>query len=281
MKHRITIERIVLTLAGLFVGIWLDFLANLLPNQGPIFQVIFGIITLMTIAGAFYIYLHDPAIVKAIIKKAFVLRTEQEEKENARQGVIAFISLYNPFKSEKADKLTLQQRLDAAQALDYEALDLEHSNLEPVIRAIYTHRAGLKHCWLISTTSVLGGQAGSLPYTGVLIKYLREVKGMQCSFHGGEPYAVSLDDDALVTLRTRDRIDAAFKEAKSLGIETNQVVADFSAGVRSMTLGMILACLDGSRDIQFIGTHYDEAGKPTGGLFPILFDFEPKIEDRS
>lgn len=30
------------------------------------------------------------------------------------------------------------------------------------------------------------------------------------------------------------------------------------------------------RDIEFIGTHYDENGKPDGSLIPIIFSFKPQ-----
>jgi hypothetical protein len=63
-----------------------------------------------------------------------------------------------------------------------------------------------------------------------------------------------------------------------ISIPAKEMVANIITGVRSMTLGMVLTSLDGDRDIEFIGTHYDEFGNPTGDLLPITFSFEPKLD---
>jgi len=41
-------------------------------------------------------------------------------------------------------------------------------------------------------------------------------------------------------------------------------------------MGMILACLDRRRTLQYVGSHYDSAGNRQGDSFPILFTFAVK-----
>jgi len=211
-----------------------------------------------------------------------ILRTPTEKQAHARQGVVAFISLYTPRPGSPARSLTADERLAAARNLDYKRLDLENSNLWPTIQAITTHVSRLEHCWLVSTTAADVTRHGSFLYAPVLAKYLEEACQIPPDrIHGytDDRYAIPLDDDALVTVKTYEVMEKIFTEAEGLGLSNKEMVADFTSGFRSMPLGMILACLDGSRDIQFQGSHYNEQGDPVNGLFPILFDFEAQLVD--
>lgn len=216
-------------------------------------------------------------------KKAFevpiqllTIRSEREAKENARRGFICFVSLYTPKRGTPAAALSQQERTDAVNNLDFNCLQLEDSNLEPMIKAILTHASRLEHCWLIATQAQL--DPGSLPYAKLLAEYLHQCKGLSCSFHYGEDYTVPLDDDALITRKTYKLIQRVFKEAeKNYAILPKEMIADFTAGFRSLTLGMILACLNREQDIEFMGTRYDANGQQVGGLLPMIFNFEPEM----
>lgn len=222
-------------------------------------------------------------IVRPVFRRPpLILRTPTEKQTHARRGVVAFVSLYTPRPGSPAKSLTADERLAAARSLDYTRLDLENSNLWPTIQAVTTHASRLEHCWLVSTTATDVTRHGSFPYAPVLAKYLEEICKIPLDkIHGytDDRFAIPLDDDALVTVKTHEVVEQIFKEAEELGLSNKEMVADFTSGFRSMPLGMILACLDGSRDIQFQGTHYNEQGDPADGLFPILFDFEAQLVD--
>jgi hypothetical protein len=91
-------------------------------------------------------------------------------------------------------------------------------------------------------------------------------------------FAVSLEDETLMCTKIYDLVRRIFSEADKLGISSGNIVGDITTGVRSMPLGMILASMGRERAIQFMGTHYDENGKP-GGLLPMIFSFEPVFEE--
>jgi len=192
---------------------------------------------------------------------------------------VVFVSLYRPGHQNPAGNLSPAQWLAAAEKADYHTLHLEQSNLKPIIKSIDSHASRLEHCWLVSTIASQGEQVGSIAYLPALTAYLIQEKGIRCSYHSGSQYAISLDDDVLVATKTRDLLEAIFAEADKLGVPDEEVVADFTGGPRSKTLGTILACLDERRTIQFAGTHYDEQGQAVGELFPIIFDFAPEIEE--
>jgi len=170
----------------------------------------------------------------------------------------------------------VEERLAAVERLDFERLNVRESNLQPTLEAILSHAGRLEHCWLLATRGE--EVAGSLPYARLLAEYLSTSEGVRCQFHYGEEYTISLNDDALVLNKTYDQVRQVFREAAQLDIPPREMVADITTGVRSMTLGMVLACLDRDQDIEFVGTHYDAQGRPVGNLFPIIFSFEPVMQ---
>ena len=75
-------------------------------------------------------------------------------------------------------------------------------------------------------------------------------------------------------VKARDVVDGIYREAAAeYKLKPKDMIADITGGTKGMGLGMFFACVDGSRDLEFIGTHYDENAKPTD-LLPMIFDFE-------
>jgi len=277
MRSFFTPERIILILFGFLFGVVGDLFANWLVESNRL--VIYGFFFLL--AGVAILALRQELKPKHIETRveAITLQSPLARYDNARKGLIVFVSYYKPVKIPPAERLSRETYLAAAKALDYETLQLEHSNLQPAIEAVITHASRLEHCWLISTVGRNGQEAGTHPYVDVLAHYLQEARQMKCQFHKGLEYAIPLDVDSEITLQTRNKINQIFQEAEKLGLHSEDMVADFTGGFRSMTLGLILACLPRNRDIQFAGTHYDANGNPGEDLFPILFNFEPKIQE--
>jgi len=119
--------------------------------------------------------------------------------------------------------------------------------------------------------------AESAPYALPLARYLKDRVAPDCVYHHGPEYSATFRaDDLMVCEATKDLTERILSEAESEHeLRAPDVACDFSSCPRNMALGMILACLDGRRDVQFVGTDYDEAGNPTGGLFPIVYRFHP------
>ena len=225
------------------------------------------------VSGLASLLLPQKLSVDTAIRSPQSIRRPEDAALYARRGLVGFVSLYN-----NPGKLPPDELQAAIDQLDFAQLQLEKSNLQPMLYAIQAHAVQLQHCWLIAT---VGKQAsGSLPYAKVMAEYLRQEKGLQCGFHYGESFAVSLDDDTDVLQRTYDLlVKKVFKEATRANLAPQDLVADFTAGIRSMTLGMVLACLDKERDIEFVGTPYGEDGCPIKEeLTPIIFSFEPQLK---
>jgi hypothetical protein len=210
------------------------------------------------------------------IKNPQTIRNQQEAKMYARQGFIGFVPLFTPKHDSTASKLSFEQRIEAVKNLDFDTLEVEQSNFAPTIKAILSHQRELKHCWLLATTGSASKAQGSIIFAKLLAEYLRQKYGIKCNFYYGDDYIISLDEDSQVLGKTYDLVQQVFKEVKHKKLSAREIVADITTGFRSMTLGMILACLDEERDIEFIGTHYDERGKPDGSLIPIIFNFKPQ-----
>lgn len=271
-------QRWLTGITGFCFGILLTAITDTIATQSIlVLAVITGIALLAWLISQF-IQKHEG--ISVLIKSPQTIRNLQGERDYGRQGFVGFVPIYRPLSGSPGHALSSEARQLAIQNADFDSLYLEQSNLEPTIRAICAHRHHLKHCWLLATVGSTA--AGSLPYAELLAKYLMERKGLKCNFYyGDDQYTISLDDDVLVLSNTYDLVKKIFTEIKQLyQLKPKDIVADISTGFRSMTLGMVLACLDKEQDIEFMGTHYDELGAPIrGDLTPIIFSFEPDVKN--
>jgi len=276
IKRTMQIGQLIAGVAGLTFGLLVDLLSGWLQSsQGsqlvPVVIAVFVVALLISI----WLWWTKPERIGLAVEHVRTLRNDREKKQNAKQGLVAFVSLYNPSGDSKAQELSIPERQELAQVGQYARLDLLNSNLAPLIDAVVTHASRLEHCWLIGTTSSTSDKAGSFVYIPAIVQYLKQECGVNCEFHY-EGYSIPVDDDVSVFERTLELVGQVFEEAGTdKKIAGANMVADFTGGFRSMPLGMILACLDKDRDIQMIGTHYDEYGKWTNNRFPIIFGFEP------
>ena len=268
-------KRLTGGLAGFCFGVLIAAITDTLAAQSVAILSAIAIVAL--IAWLVSLLIQYPSDIEVSIHSPQTIRNQYEAQHYSRLAFVGFVPLYRPKRGTAAAALTPEERQTAVDALDFDRLQLEESNLEPTIAAICAHQSQLQHCWLIAT---LGAEApGSLPYARLLAEYLRQRKGLTCDFHYGQQYAVPLEDDALVLSKTYDLIRRVFTESKRHNIPQHGIVADITTGFRSMTLGMVLASLDRSRDIEFIGTHYNSDGEPQGDLTPIIFSFEPALNN--
>lgn len=268
LKQFLKLERLLSGSLGVLFGLLLSILSDWLVQQQQA-QLVWLLIAGMIIIAVVLLVIrlrHPLKDIDVAIHSPIILRSEEQKQQHARRAFIGFTPLYKP--SE-----------DAKQAIakgQFEKLDIERSNLYPTIQAILTHAANLEHCWLI-TTEGENPEESTRATANLLEKYLREKEELRrCKFHISNIYTVRLDDDPLVLRNTYECVKGIFDQATGMGLTPRDIIADFSSGMRSMMLGMILASLNGDRDIEFMGTHYDEKGLPKRGeIFPIIFSFEP------
>jgi len=120
------------------------------------------------------------------------------------------------------------EKLSHNSAIEYH-LDCEEAGGEPV-----------RVCWLIAT----GGVKGSVPVA-------REVR---------KRYESRCDKVIVHALNSPFDVQEAYllvrriytEEAAEHGLAPEQVIADFTGGTKPMTAGMVLACRDGRRPMQYM-----------------------------
>lgn len=276
IRQFLRLQRMAMALAGLTFGLLTSLLADWLASQGlAVLPWLMGVALVSGLITVIFL-MRRPVGIEVAIESPRTIRTPEEARQYARRGFIGFVPLYQPQAGTAAAGLSAEARAAALEARDFARLQVEESNLRPTIEAILSHASRLEYCWLLTTR----GQAtrGSTPYASLLATYLQEQKGVHCKFIYGEAYTISLDDDALVLSKTYDQVQRILAQAERLGLPPQEVIADITSGFRSMALGMILACLSGDQDVEFVGTRYNEAGRPEGELFPIIFSFEPTLE---
>lgn len=273
MKLRLAPDQFMIILISVIAGILPNVIANVITASSIAVVLISSGFSLT----AMLILLWIRPVFRLRFGLQIPLRTEDYPRY-ARKGIIAFVPAHILHKVPSEEQKSRQEYLLAAEQGDYKSLDFERSSFQPLVQAIMIHRSSLEHCWLIST----GGQNGSRRYTDAFINFLRTEKGLQnCQFHDPNLYMIEPNDDEALIRKVRDMIDLIYRDAKkNYQLDSRNMIADFTNGLRSTSAGMILSCLDGARDVQFIGTHYDDDGKPTGELLPMLFRFEAQFVNR-
>lgn len=269
------LQQVCFWIAGACAGVFLSAFTTVATGQQA-WLTATGALGLVAFVLGIAVELRERKEIDVAIECPITITTPEEAREYARRGFIGFVPLYRPQPQSGGARLTAEQRLAAANALDFACLDLEHSNFWPTIQAVKTHASKLEHVWLLPTSGE--NTAASAPYTNVLVEYLRPHLLATCRIHTGEDYAISLRRDSEVLRRTYKRVRAALGEAEALKLSRRELVADMTTGMRSMVLGMVLACLDREHDIEFVGARYDANGDPIQtDTAPVIFSFEPHL----
>ena len=274
MKN-LSVRKIVLTLVLAVLNIISNLIANLTVEGGwRIIWLVLGIGALAAIAYILIRNVLNPPHVSVQFHQATPLRPE-EYRRHARKGLILLLSDFKPNPGSPANSLGETERQERAKKLDFESLHLPDSNFNPAIIAVTAHASNLSHCWII-TTSNTSDRNQSLLYAPVLAACLKTICGA-CDFHLGDGYVIPAQDDDALATKTYAVVNTIYQEARErFHLQDQDIVADFTGTSKSMSMGMILACLDRSRILQYIGSHYDSAGNRQEGSFPILFTFVVK-----
>lgn len=278
LRRLFRLQQAAIALTGLTFGLLMSILANRLSAEwSSLIPAVFLIAAVGAVASG-VMYLRERPGSEVVIRAPKTVRTPEDARRIARRGYVGFVPLYRPLRHSSANQLDAAARRQAVENLDFAALDLENSNMQPSIVAISTHASRLEHCWLLATNCTDVNVPGSQPYARVLAEYLKREKGLTCQFYFGEAYCISLDDDALLLSKTYDEVKRIFAQSERLGLAPSEIIADITTGTRSMMLGIVLGCLDQDHDIEFIGTRYRDDGQPSGDLLPIIFSLEAQPE---
>lgn len=150
------------------------------------------------------------------------------------------------------------------------------SNLYTLLTAIKAHGKTLEHIWLLGTADPEQGK-GSVSIFADLSEYLLKNQaslGLEKKLNIHRLDAIPMMYDNQVTECARRAVDEIFDNASDYGLKQRDIIADCTGGTKSMTLGVILACLEEDRDIQLIGSKYLQDGKPDGATAsPMIFEY--------
>jgi hypothetical protein len=164
---------------------------------------------------------------------------------------IVFVYTYHVMESQRRSR-GLGPMVDLPNPQKHRGLVFLFSRAETLREAIHYHQPTLEHCWLLVTPEMQdsAGQAiGHFPDLRFTLHPLSDRYSSQACYQ---------------TVR-----DIYRREAPRLDIPPEQVIADITGGTKPMTMGMIVACLDGGYPIEHVPTAFDATGRPTGPLPPI------------
>jgi hypothetical protein len=151
-----------------------------------------------------------------------------------------------------------------------------NSNLYTLLTAIKAHGSSLEYIWLLGTADPKEGKGSGSIFKDVkdYINRNRESLGLTKEPKIEFLNTIPMDFDNQVTECVRKTVDEVFDHADDFGLKQSDIIADCTGGTKSMTLGVILACLEEDRDIQLIGSQYKSDGRPDGSsAFPMIFEY--------
>ena len=133
-----------------------------------------------------------------------------------------------------------------------EGLVFIFSNEQTLSEALRYHAPTLRHCWLLVTPEYQS-KAGAFihEYTGVTFSVL--------------PVKSLYDTQACYNL-VRDIYKS---NGAGTGIPAHEIISDITGGTKPLSMGMVLACLEGGYAIEHVPTKFDSTGNPIVPLPPI------------
>jgi hypothetical protein len=163
---------------------------------------------------------------------------------------VAFVYAYHVSESGRRDRGL--GPVDLPNPDKHRGLIFLFSREDTLREAIQYHQPALEHCWLLVTPEMQSqAQAamGHFPDVRFAIHPIPDRYNTQACYQD-----------------VRHIYD---QDAPRLGIVPQEIIADITGGTKPMTMGMIVASLEGGFAIEHIPTAYDAAGRPTGPLPPI------------
>ena len=146
------------------------------------------------------------------------------------------------------------------------------SRLNTLLTAVKTHASSLEYIWLLATKGANGSSSVLENLKDNLIRN-KESLGLSNLVEIRFLDPIEMSEDNQVTECVRKTVDEVFDHPPQ-GLKQSDIIADCTGGTKSISLGVILACLEENRDIQLIGSHYDPNGRPDGSTaFPMIIEF--------
>ncbi len=242
-----------------------------------IFLILFGL-------GIIAIYFYHS-------RKRVVIIEMRERQPTGKAGIILLLSTLNPrpvgtntteIKQHNQQVQAAVERIattqDAAMLTEADFQFLLGTNLEPALRAMeFHHREGtLRECWVIGTEDEKNEQGamtkrGSAWLAPVLQRWFDHLHpGNMVRFQ--RPIEVVPRDYATLW----KQVDAIFRRGP---YRADKIICDVTGGLKLMTVGAALACIEEGRTMQYMATDRDWRGEPIpqGEMRPVLVDVTPYL----
>lgn len=166
--------------------------------------------------------------------------------------VLTFIFVYSYNRRYSYWRRNLGPIADIASPRKYEGLIFMFTQKETAREAIRHHLPALKHVWLIVTPQKQA-EAGEIvvdfPEVSFSVLPISNLYDTQSCYN--------------VVRHIYER------GTQDVGIPPQNIIADITGGTKPMTMGMIVACIEGDLPIEHVPTKFDSSNNPMGPLPPI------------
>jgi len=164
---------------------------------------------------------------------------------------VAFVYAYG-WAEQRRRQQGLKTIRDLPHPPQHRGLVFLYSREETLREAISYHLPRLEHCWLLVTPEVRG-QVHEFPRRFPAVQFT--IHAVADKYDTGDCYRIVRD--------------VFLHEAARLGWEPTEIIADITGGTKPMTMGMILACVEGGYAVEHVPTEYGADLRPKEPLPPI------------
>lgn len=162
----------------------------------------------------------------------------------------------------------------------------------PALGAVRYHYKGekderetpvLRHCWLV-TSPPEPGQAAPRPKSPSddepYLTAWENTLALQSFMHADKTFPITahiLEVDPNDAEDVYEKVTAALKQAKRLGLTDKEIVADITGGTKVMTAGMTLAAVAAGGSVEYmVARKLNEKGRavPEEGAYPVMLNLQ-------
>jgi hypothetical protein len=159
-------------------------------------------------------------------------------------------------------------------------IDEKTDGIGQIVRLLRAYESSLEELILITTLSKIG--ASSKDSAPLIESWAQKnlARPIKITAHGDD--SVDLDQDDNVTNDSYEVARDIFQRLEKDGrYNPKEVLVDVTGSVRSMQMGVLLACLRPDQDAHLIGVKYHDDGTMNReSSFPMLIHFEPELGSR-
>lgn len=175
-------------------------------------------------------------------------KVHSTRKPEAHPGLIVMLSTYFHRQERSTDIGKLLAMMDSDTPFEEVRTFAFFSNWGPLVVALEHHKSQLEYCWIVATAEV-DDRPGSADQFDAAKEVVQYFAGEDVHCVKGFPEKGIHPNNVRQVAHT---VNAIYRDASTLNLKEEDIIADFTGGTAAMTAGMVLSTISERRKIQYL-----------------------------